>query len=58
MPLLADVSTRLQHSHGDRGFDDYSRQRINTISKAAREIQELVDAFLTLARGKGTEQAA
>lgn len=37
-------------------LDDYSRQRINTISKAAREIQELVDAFLTLARGKGTEQ--
>jgi signal transduction histidine kinase len=37
-------------------LDDYSRQRINTISKAAREIQELVDAFLTLARGEGTEQ--
>jgi signal transduction histidine kinase len=37
-------------------LDDYSRQRINTISKAAREIQELVDAFLTLARGKETEQ--
>lgn len=38
-------------------IDDYSRQRINTISKAAREIQELVDAFLTLARGSETEQA-
>ena len=38
-------------------LDDYSRQRINTISKAAREIQELVDAFLTLARGNATEQA-
>ncbi len=38
-------------------LDDYSRQRINIISKAAREIQELVDAFLTLARGKETEQA-
>jgi signal transduction histidine kinase len=37
-------------------LDDYSRQRIDTISKAANEIQELVDAFLTLARGKGTEQ--
>jgi signal transduction histidine kinase len=39
-------------------LDDYSRQRINTISKAAREIQELVDAFLTLARGNATEQAS
>ena len=38
-------------------LDDYSRQRINTISKAAKEIQELVDAFLTLARGNATEQA-
>jgi signal transduction histidine kinase len=38
-------------------LDEYSRQRINTISKAAREIQELVDAFLTLARGNATEQA-
>ena len=37
-------------------LDDYSRQRIDTISKAANEIQELVDAFLTLARGKDTEQ--
>ena len=37
-------------------LDDFSRQRINTISKAAREIQELVDAFLTLARGHETEQ--
>lgn len=37
-------------------LDDYSRQRINIISKAAREIQELVDAFLTLARGSETEQ--
>ncbi len=37
-------------------LDDYSRQRINTISKAAREIQELVDAFLVLARGNETEQ--
>lgn len=37
-------------------LDDYSRQRIDTISKAAREIQELVDAFLTLARGNETEQ--
>lgn len=38
-------------------LDDYSRQRINIISKATREIQELVDAFLTLARGNATEQA-
>ena len=38
-------------------LDDFSRQRINTISKAAKEIQELVDAFLTLARGNATEQA-
>ena len=38
-------------------LDDYSRQRINTISQAAKEIQELVDAFLTLARGNATEQA-
>jgi signal transduction histidine kinase len=37
-------------------IDDYSRQRINIISKAAGEIQELVDAFLTLARGNETEQ--
>lgn len=37
-------------------LDSYSRQRIDTISKAANEIQELVDAFLTLARGKDTEQ--
>lgn len=37
-------------------LDNYSRQRIDTISQAANEIQELVDAFLTLARGKGTEQ--
>ena len=37
-------------------LDDYTRQRIDTINKAAREIQELVDAFLTLARGKETEQ--
>ncbi len=37
-------------------LDHFSRQRINTISKAAREIQELVDAFLTLARGNETEQ--
>lgn len=37
-------------------LDDYSLQRINTIGKAAREIQELVDAFLTLARGSDTEQ--
>lgn len=37
-------------------LDDFSRQRISTISKAAREIQELVDAFLTLARGSETEQ--
>ena len=37
-------------------LDDFSRQRIDTISKAANEIQELVDAFLTLARGKDTEQ--
>ncbi len=39
-------------------LDDYSRQRINTISNAAREIQELVDAFLTLARGNATEQTS
>jgi len=37
-------------------LDDFSLQRINTISKAAKEIQELVDAFLTLARGSDTEQ--
>ena len=37
-------------------LDGYSLQRINIISKAAREIQELVDAFLTLARGNETEQ--
>jgi signal transduction histidine kinase len=37
-------------------LDDYTRQRIGTISKATNEIQELVDAFLTLARGKDTEQ--
>jgi signal transduction histidine kinase len=30
-------------------LDDYSRQRIDTISKATNEIQELVDAFLTQA---------
>jgi signal transduction histidine kinase len=37
-------------------LDEYSRQRIGIISKAANEIQELVDAFLTLARDKETEQ--
>ncbi len=37
-------------------LDEFSRQRIDTISKAANEIQELVDAFLTLARGRETEQ--
>ena len=37
-------------------LDDFTRQRINTINKAAKEIQELVDAFLTLARGSETEQ--
>lgn len=37
-------------------LDGYSRQRIDIISKAANEIQELVDAFLTLARDKETEQ--
>jgi signal transduction histidine kinase len=37
-------------------LDDYSRQRIDIISKASREIQELVDTFLTLARGKETNQ--
>jgi signal transduction histidine kinase len=37
-------------------LDHYTRQRIETINKATREIQELVDAFLTLARGKDTEQ--
>ena len=37
-------------------LDEYSRQRIDNISKAANEIQELVDAFLTLARDKETEQ--
>ncbi len=37
-------------------LDDFARQRIDTISKAAGEIQELVDTFLTLARGKETEQ--
>ncbi len=37
-------------------LDDYTRQRIDTINKATSEIQELVDAFLTLARGNDTEQ--
>lgn len=37
-------------------LDEYSKQRIETISKATKEIQELVDAFLTLARDKSTEQ--
>ncbi len=37
-------------------LDDFARQRIDTISKAVGEIQELVDTFLTLARGKETEQ--
>jgi signal transduction histidine kinase len=37
-------------------LDEYTRQRIDTINKATSEIQELVDAFLTLARGKETEQ--
>ena len=37
-------------------LDDYTRQRIDIISKASREIQELVDTFLTLARGKETNQ--
>ena len=37
-------------------LDEYARQRIDIISKAAGEIQELVDTFLTLARGKETEQ--
>jgi signal transduction histidine kinase len=36
-------------------LDEYTRQRIDTINKATSEIQELVDAFLTLARGKDTE---
>jgi len=39
-------------------LDHYTRQRIDTINKATREIQELVDAFLTLARGNDTEQEA
>jgi signal transduction histidine kinase len=37
-------------------LDEYASQRIDIISKAAGEIQELVDTFLTLARGKETEQ--
>jgi signal transduction histidine kinase len=37
-------------------LDDYTRQRIGIISRACREIQELVDTFLTLARGKETNQ--
>lgn len=37
-------------------LDSFARQRIDTISKAAGEIQELVDTFLALARGKETEQ--
>lgn len=37
-------------------LDEYTRQRIDIINKATSEIQELVDAFLTLARGKETEQ--
>jgi len=36
-------------------LDDYARQRIDIISRAAGEIQELVDTFLALARGKETE---
>lgn len=37
-------------------LDPYSRQRIEVINKAAREIQELVEAFLTLARARDTDQ--
>jgi len=37
-----------------KSLDDYARQRIAMISKAAGEIQELVEAFLSLARGKDT----
>jgi len=35
-------------------LDGYSRQRIGMICKAADEIRELVEAFLTLARGHDT----
>ncbi|NJC87696.1 MAG: HAMP domain-containing histidine kinase [Desulfuromonas sp.] len=35
-------------------LDDYARQRVGMISKAAREIQELVEAFLALARDRDT----
>lgn len=35
-------------------IDDYTRQRIDVIYKASLEIQELVDAFLTLARSRDT----
>lgn len=37
-------------------LDSFTRQRVETISKAANEIQELVDAFLILARRSDTEQ--
>lgn len=37
-------------------LDPYSRQRIDVINKAALEIQELVEAFLTLARARDTDQ--
>ncbi len=37
-------------------LNDYTRQRIAIINRACREIQELVDTFLTLARDKETNQ--
>ncbi|NLV23738.1 MAG: HAMP domain-containing histidine kinase [Deltaproteobacteria bacterium] len=39
-------------------LDDYTRCRIEVIRKAAADIQELVTAFLTLARHKRTELAS
>ena len=35
-------------------LDDYAHQRIEMIGKAARDIQDLVEAFLALARGSDT----
>ncbi len=35
-----------------KGLDDYTRERIEAIGQAAREMKGLVEAFLALARGK------
>ncbi len=37
-------------------LDAFTRQRIEVINRAAREIQELVEAFLTLARARETDR--